>query len=68
MRTADTPPPGHRTLGKLEAQTDRAMRFTYYGHQVWIPKRAIVKTPQGYCAPAWAIDSSKEYQSQRRVG
>ena len=54
-------PKGFRVLGALIRETDKAALFDYYGHGVWIPIKSLVFAEGAYCAPAWAIDSSKEY-------
>lgn len=59
----DHPPAGHRGLGRCLHETRRAWLFEYYGHEVWIPKRVLVKAEGGFWAPGWAIERSKNYRS-----
>lgn len=56
-------PAGYRGLGRCLNSTHRAYLFEYYGHEVWIPKKVLVKAEGGFWAPARLIESSKNYQS-----
>ncbi|CAM3841115.1 hypothetical protein AGRA671_26030 [Agrobacterium radiobacter] len=62
-RELDEVPAGYRGLGRCLNSTHRAYLFEYYGHEVWIPKRSLVKAEGGFWGPAWAIESSKKHQS-----
>jgi hypothetical protein len=62
-RELDHPPAGYRGLGRCLNETQRAWLFEYYGHEVWIPKKSLVKAEGGFWGPAWAIESSKNHQS-----
>lgn len=59
-KVLDEVPPGHRGLGRCLHETDRAYLFEYYGDEVWIPKKVLVRAEGGMWAPQWAIKSSKE--------
>ena len=61
-RELDEVPPGHRGLGKCLNETRKAYLFEYYGHEVWIPKRVLVKAEGWFWAPMWAIGSSMKYR------
>lgn len=61
------PPAGYRGLGRCLNETQRAYLFEYYGHEVWIPKRSLVKAEGGFWGPGWAIDSSKEHKGYGHV-
>ncbi|KDR87692.1 hypothetical protein L905_19020 [Agrobacterium sp. TS43] len=63
----DEVPRGYRGLGPCLNETHRAYLFQYYGHEVWIPKKVLVKAEGGFWAPAWAIDSSKNFKSGSMV-
>lgn len=60
-------PAGYRGLGQCLHETHRAYLFQYYGHEVWIPKKVLVKAEGGFWAPAWTIESSKKHQSGTMV-
>ncbi|QNP78388.1 hypothetical protein [Agrobacterium tumefaciens] len=59
----DEVPAGYRGLGPCLNETHRAYLFQYYGHEVWIPKKVLVKAEGGFWAPAWSIESSKKFKS-----
>lgn len=59
----DEVPAGYRGLGPCLNETHRAYLFQYYGHEVWIPKKVLVKAEGGFWAPAWSIESSKNFKS-----
>ncbi|MEH0291802.1 hypothetical protein V6R98_02235 [Agrobacterium sp. CCNWLW71] len=59
----DEVPRGYRGLGPCLNETHRAYLFQYYGHEVWIPKKVLVKAEGGFWAPAWSIESSKNFKS-----
>jgi hypothetical protein len=59
---ADNALRGYRQMGNLIRTTDKAALFDYYGHNVWIPIKLVrVMGDNEVWAPAWAVDSSKEY-------
>lgn len=60
-------PPGYRTLDRwLGRETEKAALFLYYGHELWMPKRAVRWAEGSYHAPAWAIDSAKSMNANRK--
>lgn len=63
----DEVPAGYRGLGPCLNETHRAYLFQYYGHEVWIPKKVLVKAEGGFWAPAWSIESSKIFKSGSMV-
>jgi hypothetical protein len=63
----DEVPAGYRGLGPCLNETHRAYLFQYYGHEVWIPKKVLVKAEGGFWAPAWSIESSKKFKSGSTV-
>ncbi len=66
MRSVNARPAGYRHLGKVLQQSEKAMLFEYYGWELWIPKNAVAKIRGvGYAAPAWAIDSAKDWRADR---
>lgn len=42
-------------------RTGKAGLFRYGREQIWIPLKALVPTPEGLCAPQWAIDSALKF-------
>lgn len=63
----DEVPAGYRGLGPCLNETHRAYLFQYYGQEVWIPKKVLVKAEGGFWAPAWSIESSKKFKSGSMV-
>lgn len=63
----DEVPPGYRGLSQCLHETHRAYLFEYYGHEVWIPKKCLIKVDGSFWAPAWSIESSKKHQSGHTV-
>lgn len=63
----DEIPSGYRGLGQCLHETHRAYLFQYYGHEVWIPKKVLVKAEGGFWAPPWTIESSKKHQAGHSV-
>lgn len=66
-RELDHPPAGYRGLGRCLHETHRAYLFEYYGDEVWVPKRVLVKAEGGFWAPAWTIESSKKHKSGHTI-
>lgn len=65
----DFRPTGYRQLGEFTGtQTEAAALFQYYGARVWVPKSRLRFDGSHYCAPGWAIDSSKQFQRERARG
>lgn len=60
-------PPGYRGLSRCMNETRRSYLFEYYGHELFIPKRVVVKSGGSYWAPAWAIESAKKFNEERRA-
>lgn len=61
-------PAGYRILGAVVAETDKAVRVSYYDWLLWLPKSAVVRVRRGpLTAPAWAIDEAKEHASAGRT-
>lgn len=69
VRSRRERPKGHRWMTSAEpvVETAQAAKFRYYDWLLWIPKRALVRVGDAYCAPAWAIDSAKDHESAERV-
>lgn len=64
MKHRTEKPIGYRILGKIIGKTDKAMKFKYYNHELWIPYKVLIKTPEYYCCPIWAIVSAIEYKTK----
>ncbi|MGA1831634.1 hypothetical protein [Rhizobium wenxiniae] len=58
-------PAGYRGLSRCMHETRRSYLFEYYGDELFIPKRSVVKVDGSYWAPAWAIESAKKFNAQR---
>lgn len=72
MSTGRTPirvrrvrPKGDRILHEPCGETDRAVRFRYYGWILWLPRSALSRIGTDYTAPLWAIESAKAHESAR---
>jgi hypothetical protein len=66
-RELDHPPPGYRGLGQCLHESIRAYLFEYFGHEIWIPKKVLVKAEGSCWAPGWAIESGKNYKAGNEV-
>ncbi len=66
-RELDHPPAGYRGLGQCLHETHRAYLFAYYGDEVWIPKKVLVRAEGGFWAPRWAVESSKKHKSGHTI-
>lgn len=56
---------GHRKLGELIRETDKAALFDYYGRQLWIPKKTLSRTVEGWTAPGRVIDNAIQWQDNK---
>jgi hypothetical protein len=65
-RELSEPPIAHRGLGRCLRETGKSYLFEYYGHELFIPKRVIVKAQGSYWAPAWAVENAKKFNEERR--
>ncbi len=56
-------PRGYRGLGRCirESHSGKAFLFEYYGEELWIPKKTLVKAEGGYWTPMWAIESAQRF-------
>lgn len=60
-------PSGYRGLSRCMHETQRSYLFEYYGDELFIPKRVVVKSGGSYWAPKWAIESAKKFNEDRRA-
>lgn len=67
MKTSETRPPGNRILGKKIRETQMAILFEYYSHEVWIPKSTITMVDGEYTAPLWTVETSKKYEPKNHT-
>lgn len=68
VRDVTEVPAGYRGLGRCISETQRAYLFEYYGQELFIPKKVVVRCEGGCWAPKWAVESSQKYNSERAKG
>lgn len=52
------------TLDGEVRRTAKAGLFRFGREQIWIPLKAVVPTPEGLCAPQWAIDAALKFNKR----
>lgn len=58
---------GYRTTqGHVETRAD-AVKIKYFGHELWVPKRALRYHGEELIVQAWAIDTAKDYESTKHL-
>ena len=60
-------PSGYRGVQKCERYTPKCVRVSYYGWDLLVPRKSVVKCGGQYWVQAWAIDAAKQ-REQRPLG
>lgn len=64
-RVVDCVPSGYRQLGRQIRETEKAILFDYYGHELFIPKKQVVQYKDEFWCPYPAIDRAKAFNMDR---
>lgn len=53
-------------LGREKRRTDKAALFEDGNGEIWIPLKALIRSPEGLRAPQWAIESGRKFMRKGR--